>query len=143
MRWFRKKEDSLVELIDNTLKELKQEPFKALFVYNSQWLPIYSYAEESYFDGEFQEILQVMEAAQKAFEKNLKRGVLEVIMNSLKIKIPLLSFRYGSFLVMAIREEELYLVAVIDEFHGRANLDKVEKKMREKLNRILERIESR
>jgi hypothetical protein len=141
MAWFffKGKDKNFIAVIEKELKELEKDPYKALFVYNDQWLPIYGYAEESYFDGEFQEVLQVMEEAQKAFEKNLKTGILELIMSNFKTKVPFLAFRYGSFCVLTVREDSFYLVCVIDEFNGKVNIDKTEKFLREKLLNIVEK----
>jgi len=145
MRWLPftgKKELNFVSFVEETVKELQKEPVKALFIYDGQWLPIYGYRDEAYFDGEFQEILQVMEAAENSVEKNIRPEVLTLMKDSLKYKIPFLAFRYGSFAVVGVREGDFFMVVLIDEFNGRISVDKIEKQLREKLRRVVERAEA-
>jgi len=142
MRWLPftgKKEVNFVSFIEETMKELEREPVKALFIYDKEWLPIYGYRDEAYFDGEFQEILQVMEAAELSVEKNIKPEILGLMKSSLKYKIPFLAFRYGSFAVVGVREGDFFLVALIDEYGGKISVDKTEKQLREKLQKVVER----
>jgi len=142
MKWLPfsgKKELNFVSFIKETMKELEGDSIKALFVYNKDWLPIYSYRDEAYFDGEFQEILQVMEAAENSIEKNIKPEILELMRGRLKYKIPFLAFRYGSFAVVGVKEGDFFMVGVFDEFHERINVDKVEKRFKEKLRKIADK----
>jgi len=143
MKWLPftgKRKVNFISFIKETVKELEKEPVKALFIYDRDWLPIYGYRDEAYFDGEFQEILQVMEAAERSVEKNIKPEILTLMKDSLKYKIPFLSFRYGSFAVVGVREGELFMVALIDEFNGKISIDKTEKQLREKLRKVAERV---
>jgi len=145
MRWLPftgKKEVNFVSFIEETVKDLQKEPVKALFIYDREWLPIYGYRDEAYFDGEFQEILQVMEAAENSVEKNIRPEILTLMRGSLKYKIPFLAFRYGSFAVVGVREGDFFMVVLIDEFNGRISVDKMEKQLRERLQKVVERAES-
>jgi len=143
MRWLpfggKDKEESFVSFIKSVMKDLEGEPYKALFIYDEEWLPIYGYKDEAYFDGEFQQILQVMEAAEASIEKNIKPELLELMKGQLEYKIPFLAFRYGSFAVVGVREGSFFLVGIIDEFHGRVSVEKVEKKFKEKLSQIAQK----
>jgi len=135
----RKKKENFTTFIKEKMKEFEKPPFKAVFIYNDQWLPLYGYKDENYFDGEFQEVLRVIEEASGALEKNLTSTALNLAKKNLKYSTPFLAFRYGTFTVMGLREKELFLVAVVEEFNGRADIDKIERKLRETLQRVGER----
>jgi len=142
MKWLPfsgKKELNFVSFIEETVKDLQKEPVKAIFIYDREWLPIYGYRDEAYFDGEFQEILQVMEAAENSVEKNIRPEILTLMKSSLKYKIPFLAFKYGSFAVVGVREGDLFMVVLVDEFNGRISVDRMEKQLRERLAKIAER----
>jgi len=146
MRWFpsfTKEDKNFISFIQNTMKELEKEPYKAIIVYNDQWLPIYEYKDRTYFDGEFQEILQLMEDASVSIERNLKNEVLSLIKERLNYETPFVAFRYGKLLAIGIKEGELFLVAVIDELNGKVSVDKTEKALRDKLEIIKEKLQLR
>lgn len=138
--FFGKRRESFISFIERTLKTLEKSPFKAVIVYDSQWLPLYAYKENELFEGELQEILKLKEEAGREFEKSLKEEISGLTRKSLKYRVSSLFFRYGKFSVAAVSRGELHLVAVVDELEGRVGWEKLEKMLTEKLEKIVEKV---
>ncbi len=138
--FLKRKEENLISFIRKTFKEFERSPFKALVVYDGQWLPLYSFKDEDLFEGDLEGLLKVKEVAAKEFEKYLKEGIADLIKRSLKYRVNSLFFRFGKFSIFVASRGELHLVTVIDELERREKVERLEGELLKRLERLGERM---